>query len=106
LRSLVEVRHDPLTDAHALQVHARPGSAFAYQDVLAWTLGLQTRLDECWAVIGDIYGDGRFGLKLRTASTPLADAARARLDKLLPYVPQLAQSPSQNFIKDCRSFAA
>jgi molecular chaperone HtpG len=52
---------------------------------------LQARLDECWAFVGDVYGDGHFGLKLRTVSTPLADPARARLDRSLPYVPQLAR---------------
>jgi hypothetical protein len=67
--SIVEIRYDPLTDARALQVHASPDSAFAYQAVLEWTRALQARLDECWAVVGDVYGDGRFELKLRTAST-------------------------------------
>ena len=91
LRSLTELRHDRLTDARVLHVDAHPESAFAYQEILAWTRALQSRLDECWAVLGHVYGDGRFGLKLRTASTPLADPARARFDKSLPFVPQLAR---------------
>jgi molecular chaperone HtpG len=91
LRSIVELRYDRLTDAQVLQLDASPESAFAYQDVLAWTRGLQARLDECWAVIGEVYGDGRFSLKLRTATTSLADPARLRFDKSLPFVPQLAR---------------
>jgi molecular chaperone HtpG len=91
LRSLTELRYDRLTDARVLQIDAHPESAFAYQEVLAWTRELQSRLDECWAVVGYVYGDGHFGLKLRTASTPLADPARARFDKSLPFIPQLAR---------------
>lgn len=91
LKSIVEVRHDHLTDPHAVQIHASPDSAFAYQDVLAWMRGLQARFDECWAVIGDVYGDRHFGLKLRTASTPLAYPMRARLNKALSYVPELVR---------------
>jgi Molecular chaperone, HSP90 family len=91
LSAIDEIRHDPLTDTQAVQVLASPASAFAYQAVLGWTRELQARLDECWAVIGEVYGTDRFGLRLRTASTPLADPARSRFDRTLPFVPQLAR---------------
>ena len=42
-------------------------------------------------MVGYVYGEGHFGLKLRTASTPLADPARARFDKSLLFIPQLAR---------------
>jgi molecular chaperone HtpG len=91
LKAIDEVRWDPLTDSKSLQVRATPRSAFAHQALVDWSHALQGRLDECWAVVGDVFGDARFGFRLRSASTPLAGSSRAQNGASLPYVPKLAR---------------
>ena len=93
-QAIKEIRYDSDSDPERIDVIAVPQSGFAHQRIVNWVTGIQSELDQSWAVLGQIFGRHsrlqKLKLRLRRVATPLANADFARSHNR-PYRPPLGK---------------
>jgi len=89
--AILDIRHT-VEDPDALHIKARPPDVETFFRVKEWITGIQSELDESWAVLGEVYGRyselAPLGLVLRRIRSNVDDtgALLAKLD----YIPRRA----------------
>lgn len=93
-QAVKEIRYDADSDPELIDVIAAPQTAFAHERIVGWVKGIQSELDQSWAVLGEIFGRHsrlrNLKLRLRRVATPLTDADFVESQKR-PYRPPLAR---------------
>jgi hypothetical protein len=89
--AILDVRHT-VEDPEALHVEARPPEVKSFFRVKDWVLGIQSELDESWAVLGEVYGRyaelAPLGLVLRRIRSNIHDTEG--LVSQFDYIPRRA----------------
>ena len=74
-----EIRYDTAADPELVEIIAHPRNAFDHERITQWVSGIQSELDQSWAVLGELFGrHGRLRvlkLRLRRITAPTLDAA-------------------------------